>query len=73
MEKADCLRIEERALNAWPGIQHALCNGWLMRFAHGYTRRANSVVPLYDGDIAVAPKVADLSGALCAARTADRV
>lgn len=58
MEKADCLRIEERALNAWPGIQHALCNGWLMRFAHGYTRRANSVVPLYDGDIAVAPKVA---------------
>ena len=58
MEKADCLRIEEQAFNAWPGIQHALCNGWLMRFAHGYTRRANSVVPLYDGDIAVAPKVA---------------
>lgn len=39
--------LEELALNAWPALQTVLYDGWLLRYARGYTRRANSVQPLY--------------------------
>ena len=34
-------------MNAWPALQVMLYDGWVLRFADGYTRRANSVSPLY--------------------------
>jgi GNAT superfamily N-acetyltransferase len=39
--------IEELSLNAWPSLQTVHLDGWLVRLANGYTRRANSVQPLY--------------------------
>lgn len=50
-------QIEEAGLNAWPSRQQMLYDGWLLRFANGYTKRANSVMPVYESTLDVDEKI----------------
>ena len=50
-------RIEELSMNAWPAFQTKLYDGWVLRFADGYTKRANSVNPLYQSTLPLAEKI----------------
>ena len=49
--------IEEISLNAWPSLQQILDDGWILRFADGHTKRANSVNQLYVGTKDVYEKI----------------
>lgn len=53
MSESSIRLIEEISFNAWPSPQTLLYDGWSIRFAEGYSRRANAVYPLYDscGDL----------------------
>ena len=48
--------LEARLVNAWPSLEVQVCDGWLLRFARGYSKRANSASPILPG--------ASLDGAL---------
>lgn len=41
--------LEELSMNAWPSLQDIHYDGWVIRYAAGYSKRANSVYPLYPG------------------------
>src|SRR3712207_1745591 len=41
--------LETRLVNAWPSLETQLVDGWIVRFAKGYSKRANSASPLIPG------------------------
>lgn len=49
--------IEELSLGAWPALQTVFYDGWILRFADGYTRRSNSINPIYRGALDVQGKI----------------
>ncbi|MCG8643019.1 MAG: GNAT family N-acetyltransferase [Desulfobacterales bacterium] len=49
--------IEELSMNAWPSLQTTLYDGWVLRVSAGYTKRANSVNPLYKSKIDLDQKI----------------
>ena len=50
-------RIEEASLNNWPALSQMLFDGWVMRFSGGYTKRANSVTPIYTSFLPAQEKI----------------
>lgn len=44
-----CWRIERLCQRAWPALDEECVGGWRLRFAGGFTRRANSANPLSVG------------------------
>jgi ribosomal protein S18 acetylase RimI-like enzyme len=49
--------VEELSMNAWPALQTMCYDGWILRFSNGYTRRANSVIPLYASERETVEKI----------------
>lgn len=49
--------VEELSMNAWPAMRTLHYDGWVLRYADGYTKRANSVYPLYPSEINVDQKI----------------
>jgi N-acetylglutamate synthase len=50
-------RMEELSLNHWQPLSTIFYDGWVLRFANGYTKRANSVSPMYESRIDLAEKI----------------
>ena len=42
-------QLETRLINAWPSLECQLAQGWILRFAKGYSKRANAATPLIPG------------------------
>jgi ribosomal protein S18 acetylase RimI-like enzyme len=49
--------IEELSMNAWPALRTLHYDGWVLRCADGYTKRANSVYPLYPSETDLDEKI----------------
>jgi GNAT superfamily N-acetyltransferase len=49
--------LEEISFNAWPAREQVRYDGWVLRFSQGYTKRANSVTPLYPGSLGLEAKI----------------
>lgn len=41
--------LESRLFNAWPSFESQVAEGWLLRFAKGYSKRANAATPIVPG------------------------
>lgn len=54
---ANIRKIEEMSMNAWPALQTVLFDGWVLRFANGYSKRANSVNPIYESTLDIHEKI----------------
>jgi GNAT superfamily N-acetyltransferase len=50
--------VEEACFNAWPALKEIFYDGWLIRLAHGETRRTNSVNVIGSGTRALDEKIA---------------
>jgi ribosomal protein S18 acetylase RimI-like enzyme len=50
--------LEEVSFRAWAALETERYDGWVLRFANGYTGRANSVNPLYASTLNVREKIA---------------
>ncbi len=49
---------EELSMNAWPSLSTHHYDGWLLRYANKYTKRANSIYPLYESGLDLVKKIA---------------
>lgn len=57
MAATQIAQLEALTSSAWPALSTEVLDGWVMRFAAGYTKRANSVLPLYAGALPDEAKV----------------
>jgi N-acetylglutamate synthase len=51
------LPFEEHLFRAWPALTTRHYDGWVLRFAEGFTRRSNSVNPIYGSSINLSEKI----------------
>lgn len=53
----DVAALEHLSFNAWPALQMVVQDDWILRFAEGYTKRANSVNALVAARTTPAPEL----------------
>ena len=53
----DYKKIEELSMNNWQPLSTLLYDGWVLRFAKGYTIYANSISPIYDSTLDLHQKI----------------
>lgn len=58
MGKPDWVEAERAAMRAWPALVTERYDGWILRFSRGYTRRANSINPLFTQQLPTSLKLA---------------
>ena len=73
MRQDEPRELEELALTTWPALQQWLYDGWVVRFAGGHTRRANSVTPLYSRAMIRRPRSRSASSGTPSRQSPDRV
>ncbi len=57
-EEKNIIKVfEELSLNSWPSLQTMLFDGWVLRFANGFTKRSNSISPLLSSDLTPEEKI----------------
>lgn len=49
--------IEELTMNNWQALSTLLVDGWVLRFADGYSKRANSINPIYPSTGSLTQKI----------------
>ncbi|MDO7908653.1 GNAT family N-acetyltransferase [Paenibacillus sp. JX-17] len=49
--------LEELSLNHWPSLSTLMTDGWMLRLANGYTKRANSISPIFGSTVDVEEKI----------------
>lgn len=55
----DAIRaLEEMSFRGWPALETERYDGWVLRYANGYTGRANSISPLHDSTLDLDEKLA---------------
>jgi hypothetical protein len=50
-------KIEELSFDSWPALHTMLYDGWVLRFANGFTKRSDSVSPLHSSTFYVHEKI----------------
>ncbi|MHA6482986.1 GNAT family N-acetyltransferase [Paenibacillus sp. strain BS8-2] len=60
--------IEELSLNHWQPLSTLLYDGWVLRFANGYTKRANSINPIHYSTCDLNQKIKECEQIYCANR-----
>ncbi|HSH01366.1 MAG TPA: GNAT family N-acetyltransferase [Anaerolineae bacterium] len=58
MAKTDIETLELGLMSAWPAARSVWHNGWVLRWTNGYSKRANSVTPIYKRGADLAKQVA---------------
>lgn len=50
--------LEEYSFRSWAALETEVYDGWILRFANGYTGRSNSINPLYTSMLDLESKIA---------------
>lgn len=57
MKTNEIIMLEEISMNAHPALFTEIYDRWILRYANGYTYRANSISPLYLSSVSIEDKI----------------